>query len=107
MLEQPCSRVQSDDNLMPVSRRRAYLVEDMVVALRVCELHNSGPLQEVRTHSSTADAACFVELDLHKLPKARGVVIPHRLGIAKCLQQWIGLEHLRLWPRVSLVQGVK
>ena len=87
---------------MPVSRRRACLIEDMVVALRVCKLHNPGALQEVGPHSSTADAACLVELDLHKLPEARGVVVPHCLGIAECLQQWIGLEHLQSWPALSL-----
>ena len=72
-----------------------YLVEDVVVALGVGELDNPGALQQVGPDSSPADAPSLVELDLHKLPESRRVVVPHRLGVAKRLQQRIGLQHLR------------
>ena len=67
----------------------ACLVEDVVVAFRVSQLDNPGALQQVGPHSCPADPPGLIELDLHKLPKARGVVVAHCLGIAKCLEQRI------------------
>lgn len=68
---------------------RHCLIEDVVIPLGVCELYNSGAFQQIGSDSSPADAPSLVELDLHKLSKAGGIVIPHCLGIAKCLKQGI------------------
>mmetsp|Transcript_16539 Transcript_16539/g.49490 ORF Transcript_16539/g.49490 Transcript_16539/m.49490 type:complete len:256 (+) Transcript_16539:4738-5505(+) len=72
------------------------LVEYVVVALGVIGLHHPGPLQEVRAHRRTANAPCCRELDLHKLSEPRRVIVAHGLGVSKCLQQRIGLQHLLL-----------
>ena len=80
---------RSDTNNPPF-----YLVEDVVIPLGVCQLHNPGALQQVGAHCSPRDAAGLIELDLHKLPEAGAVVVPDGLGIAECLQKRIGLKNL-------------
>ena len=72
----------------------AELIEDVVGALWGIHRHHSGPLQQVCVDAGTRHAASPIKVDLHKFPEARGVVIPHSLGIAKGFQQWIGFEHL-------------
>ena len=75
-----------------------HLIEDVVVALGIIDLHHPGALQQVGAHSCPADAPCLVELDLHEFSKARGVVIPGGLRIAKGLQQGVGLQNLQACP---------
>lgn len=73
----------------------AYLIEDVVVPLRICQLYHPGALQQVRADSRAADPPRLVELNLNKLSEAGGVVIAHSLGISKRLQERVRLQHLQ------------
>lgn len=73
----------------------ACLVEDVIIALRVSQLHNPRPLKEVGPHSRPRYPTLAVELDLHKLSKPGAVVISDSLGIAKSFQERIRLQDLQ------------
>lgn len=57
---------------------------------------NTTLLEEVGEDFGSADVVAGVEVDLEELAKATGVVVAKGLGIAKGLQQGIGLEDLVL-----------
>ncbi len=67
------------------------LVEDMVGSLRRLDGYNTRSLQEICGYGCPRYAACPVKADVCELAEAGGVVIADGLGIAKGLQQWIGL----------------
>lgn len=73
-----------------------HLVEDMIIALRISNVDYPGSLQQVCANGCAWDAAILVELYFRKLSKARWVVIPDSLGIAKSFKQWVWLQHLKL-----------
>ena len=66
-----------------------YLVEDVVVALRICQLHHPRALQQICSDCCATDAALLVELDLNELAETRGIVVPGGLGITKRFQQGV------------------
>jgi len=76
------------------TRPWAYLVEDVVVALGIVHCHDAAAFQKVRADGSPRDHTLAIEVDLHVLAKAGAVVVAHRLGIAKGLQQRVGFQHL-------------
>ena len=50
-----------------------------------------GLLQQVGLDASTTDPVGLVEVDLNQLPKPTAVVVPERLGVAKGLENRVGL----------------
>ena len=49
----------------------------------------------------TCYAALAPKLDLHEFAEAGGVVVAHGLGVAKGLEQRVGLQHLWTNKKVS------
>ena len=47
-----------------------------------------------------------IEMDLNELSKSRAVIVPGGLGIAKRLQNWIGIENLLLQRTPAAVTKV-
>jgi len=58
------------------------LVEAVVVPLLGGLVGDTALLQEVVDNGGSADALLAVKLNLHELSEARGVVVPHSLGIS-------------------------
>lgn len=63
--------------------------------------HHSALLQEVGSYACTTDVVGVVEVDLNQLAKAAAVVVAQRLGIAKGLQDGVGLQHTPVHTRVG------
>lgn len=77
-------------------RARDQLIEDVEVALSCGLGHDARLLQQIVEDVATDGSTLVVELNVHVLAKARGVVIAVRLGIAKGLQHGIALQQLIL-----------
>lgn len=58
------------------------------------DLNNAGALKEVGSDEGAADTAGNFKTHLHEFAEAGGVVVAARLGVAKRLQQRIGLQYL-------------
>ena len=59
--------------------------------------------QKVDNPISTREFATCIEPDTDEFTKARGVVIPHSLGIAPGLKHRVGLDNLVLKTRLTLL----
>ena len=71
-----------------------HLVEDMVRPLHLLLEGDARLLQEIRLNVTPGQLALGVEVDADELAKPGAVVVPGRLGVAKGLQDGIGLDNL-------------
>ncbi|KAA6423742.1 MAG: hypothetical protein FRX49_06313 [Trebouxia sp. A1-2] len=62
-------------------------------------------LVEVRLDESTTDVLALAEVDLNQLAKTTTVVVAQGSGIAKGLQQWVGLQHLSLHACMNVTEA--
>mmetsp|Transcript_5900 Transcript_5900/g.17761 ORF Transcript_5900/g.17761 Transcript_5900/m.17761 type:complete len:204 (-) Transcript_5900:553-1164(-) len=100
-------RLELEGLALLVVRPVAQLVERMERPLRVVHENDPGPLEQVGSDGGAADPELGVELDLHVLSEPGRVVVPHRLGVSKGLQDRVGLQDLllhRLLPALLLLR---
>ena len=78
----PCS--SNKNGIFHVIIKIVFPVLISELICKMADLHNySSFLQQVLLNLGTLDVPLLVEMDINVLPKPTGVVIPHRLGIAK------------------------
>jgi hypothetical protein len=73
-------------------RTGQHLVEYVVAALAVAVAHHAALLEQVGDALAAHHGVAGVKLQLGELAKARRVVVAHRLGVAKRLQQGVALN---------------
>ena len=66
-------------------RCAGYLIEDMVITLRMELMGHSRLLQQVSLDQGTTDVLTLAEVDLNQLAKATTVVVAQGSGIAEGL----------------------
>ena len=73
----------------------------MEVSLALLLVHHSALLQKIALDRSSAHVITVAEMHLDPFSKARGVVVPHGLGVAEGFQNGIGLQNFLLQRRIG------
>ena len=89
-------RLEGEVFLHVLGRAGEEHVENVVVSLHWALLHDAALFEQIGLHVAALDVVLLVAVHLHVLAETRGVVVAHRLGVTKALQERIGVENLVL-----------
>ena len=59
--------------------------------------------QQIVDNRCRVEHSSGVEVDLDKLAETRRVIVLERLGVAKCLKEWVRVQHLLFDRRAALI----